>query len=296
MSEPRAIRSQSYIFKRYIWLMSLLYDNRSLSYEEISQKWMHSSVNQDDDRKPLPKRTFHDHIDAIADIFGVNITNQGKGDYKYFIENVDDLGKDVMRNWMLSNFSISNALSDSSDIRNRIFLQDIPSSKRWLSNIINAIREKAVIQIEYHSFTAGKIRPRDICPFFVKLYDNRWYVYARTEEDPTMKQYALDRMDCVTVLDKHFDFEPTAENSSAIQNSFGHQIYDDIKPQKILIKATDSAAKYLETLPLHNSQKRIKEVDEDGNKYVIFEYFFSPTPEFEVTLRKWGNQLERINN
>ena len=287
-SEIQTGRSQSYIFKRYIWLMSLLYDYKRLSFEEISQKWMRSSVNQDDDRKPLPKRTFHAHIEAISDIFGVIITNEGKGDYKYYIENIEDLDKGGLRSWILSNFSMSNALADSFDIRDRIILQDIPSSKRWLSTIITAIREKKVIEVEYHSFQKGQIPTMRLYPFFVKLYDNRWYMYAHSEYAGEMNHYALDRIDSILVLDEKFELEPTEKESFDVENCFGHNIDSKEKAQWIRIKAIGSAPDYLDTLPLHHTQ----EVEERGSDYVVYKYFFAPTTEFYANLCKWGRQLE----
>lgn len=281
-------RSQTYIFRRYIWLMSLLYDYGRLSYEEISQKWMRSSVNQEDDRKPLPKRTFHDHILAISDIFGVIITNDKKGDYKYFIENVNDLNKDELRNWMLGNFSMSNALADSADIRDRIILQDIPSSKRWLSTIITAIREKRVIKVDYHSFQKGQTPTMRLYPFFLKLYDNRWYMYAHSEYAGEMRHYALDRIDSIILLDEKFDLEPSEDETYNVEYSFGHNIDSKNKAQTIRIKATGFAPDYLDSLPLHRTQ----EVEERGDGFVIYKYFFAPTSEFYATLRKWGRQLE----
>ena len=34
MSNPKSIRSSSYVYKRYIWLVSVLYANKRLSYAE----------------------------------------------------------------------------------------------------------------------------------------------------------------------------------------------------------------------------------------------------------------------
>ena len=132
MAATKTPRSLSYVFKRYIWLISLLYDYKYLTYKEIANKWKRSSLN--DNGKSFPLRTFRDHIRAIQDVFGVSISNADG--YKYYIEDIEDVKSDGLRVWMLDNFSLSNALEDSRDIKERIFLQDIPSSKKWLSTII----------------------------------------------------------------------------------------------------------------------------------------------------------------
>ena len=287
----KAFRAQAYIFKRYIWLLSLLYDYKRLSYKEISLKWEHSSLN-DDDGNALPKRTFHDHINAIQEIFGISIKNENKGDYKYYIDNIDDITTNRLHSWMLDNFSICNALSNAKNIEDRILFQDIPSSKRWLSTIIDAINNKNILIVEYTSYTSGKTPTLQLCPLFVKLYENRWYVYAKSTDNDLMKHYALDRIDNVIVSEEQFDYEPSKEERYILDNCFGHSIYPGIDPQIIYLRATPKASKYLDSLPLHHSQEKVK----DEIDYVVYKYFFAPTPDFTNVLKKWRGQLSLISN
>lgn len=58
----------------------------------------------------------------------------------------------------------------------------------------------------------------------MKLYERRWYVYAREPEDPKMKVYALDRITALRATDEVFDFEPTYRDRESIEKSFGYQI------------------------------------------------------------------------
>lgn len=286
----KAFRAQSYIFKRYIWLLSVLYDYKRLSFQEISDKWAHSSLN-DDNGAALPKRTFHDHINAVQEIFGITIRNENKGDYKYYIENNDEIKCNTLHAWMLDNFSLSNALADAKEMSDRIFIQAIPSSKRWLSTIIEAIKNKQILLVEYTSYQKGKIPTLQLCPFFVKLYDNRWYVYAREADCDVMKHYALDRINDIKVSEEKFTFEPSTADRDNLEHCFGHSIYPDIKPETIYLKATTAAALYLDSLPLHNSQKKI----EEGEGYAIYSYFFAPTPDFKTALRKWKGRLIHLS-
>ena len=283
----KAYRNQAYLFKRYLWLISVLMDYKRLSYREISEMWARSSLN-DNPGTGLPRRTFYDHIDAIQEVFGVSIKNEGRGRYQYYVKNEEEIHSDVLRSWMLDNFSLGNVLLGARGIQNRIFLQDVPSSKRWLSIIIDAIKEKRVLHMEYTSFKLGKVPTLHLCPLFVKLYENRWYVYAHRMDDKTMKQYALDRIDYVAVTDEQFEDEPSDEEMASMAHCFGHSIYPDIKPRNIYVKASSKAAKFLDTLPLHASQVKIKEDDEGA----VYRYYFAPTPDFETKLKAWNGLLE----
>ena len=286
MATPKTPRSLSYVFKRYIWLISLLYDYKYLTYKEIADKWKRSLLN--DEGKSFPLRTFRDHIRAVQEVFGVTISNTDS--YKYHIEGIEDINSDTLRVWMLDNFSLSNALEDSRDIKDRIFLQDIPSSKKWLSTIIRSIRDKSVLLVEYSSYQKGKVPTLRLCPFFIKLYDNRWYLYARSIDNSKMKVYGLDRIVDILVSEEQFDFEPSDEEILSVKYSFGYMVYEDIRPCEIVIKAYGAASKYLDSLPLHSSQEKI----EEGDGYAVYKYYFAPTSEFQAVLRKLGGQLEVI--
>ena len=288
--DTKAYRNQAYLFKRYLWLISVLMDYKRLSYREISEMWARSSLN-DQPEAGLPRRTFYDHIDAIQEVFGVSIKNEGRGRYQYYVKNEEEIHSDVLRSWMLDNFSLGNVLLGAKGIQNRIFLQDIPSSKRWLSIIIDAIKEKRVLQMEYTSFKLGKVPTLFLCPLFVKLYENRWYVYAHRTDNKVMKQYALDRIDHIVVTDERFEDEPSDEELACMAHCFGHLIYPGIKPRNIYLKATSQAACFLDTLPLQASQVKVRE-DADG---AVFRYYSAPTSEFESKIKSWNGQLEVLS-
>ena len=103
------MRKLSTLIRRYVWLISTIHDAGRISYKEIEEKWMRSSLN--DQQIPFPLRTFHDHINAIQEVFDVNIVCDRSYGYKYYIENAEDLELNAVTRWMLNNFSVSNALS-----------------------------------------------------------------------------------------------------------------------------------------------------------------------------------------
>lgn len=63
---------------------------------------------------------------------------------------------------------------------------------------------------------------------------------------------------------------------------------DDCDMEKVKIKVSASQANYLRDLPLHKSQKEIKQTDE----YSIFELYLRPTFDFQQELLWNGEYLE----
>ena len=52
---------------RYVWLLNTLMQRKSLTFKEICDLWDKSNLS---DGKPLAVRTFHQHREAIAELFG----------------------------------------------------------------------------------------------------------------------------------------------------------------------------------------------------------------------------------
>jgi len=130
---------QSSLFNRYIWLVDTIYSAGKISFEDISRKWENSSWN--DDHEPLPKKTFRRHINEIEEFFQIEIECDRKDDYKYYIAYADDIEKGGVRTWLINTFAVNNFINESHQLKRRILFEDIPSGQRYLTPIIEAMRD-----------------------------------------------------------------------------------------------------------------------------------------------------------
>ena len=71
---------------KHIWLIRQL-QKKSMTFEEINEKWLRDRRGTEDENIPIIKRTFHNHINAIRKEYGIDIVC-GSG-YKYYIDNPD---------------------------------------------------------------------------------------------------------------------------------------------------------------------------------------------------------------
>ncbi len=275
--------------KRYFWLVDTIYRHAPLSFKEIAERWKQSSL-YDNDRKGLAIRTFHNHREAVEELFHVRIVCDERTN-KYYIENQGELAKNGLSSWLLNAFSMSNILAESQSLGNRIHVEEIPSAQHHLTELLSAMRENRCVKVTYQPFAAEAPFELLLQPLFVKLYDRRWYLYANKPSDEKIKLYALDRMHAVKVQDERFvlpaDFDPEAYT----RNAFGVAIYDEIAPCTIRIRANGGLAAYLRTLPLHASQREVATT----NRYAEFEYFVAPTQEFYLKLMSYGRQIEVLS-
>lgn len=273
-------------FKSYIWLLETLQSRGPLTLNEIKDLWMRSSIN--DDGKELATRTFANHVAAIADIFGIDIVCDRR-DNTYHIDNEDDLGGSGIRDWLMEALSLNNLINESTSLRTRLLFESEPSSHRFLKDIIKAIRDDRMLEVNYQSFKMDAPKDFLLEPFCLKEYKRRWYLFARKHGiDKEPHSFALDRMNSVVVSEKPFTAPKNFDAQTFFNNRYGVLYYDGEKPTHIKLKVCPHQAKYFRTLPLHSSQKET----EKNADYSIFSYYLTPNYDFIHDVLYYGDDVE----
>ena len=271
-------------FDRYIWLIDTINRHGHISFKEISYLWAHSPINKLGENY-LPERTFHNHREAILDTFGIEIKcDRSLG---YYIANSEDMEEDGIRRWLLESLSMNNLLNESRDMRDRIIFEEIPSSQRWLTAIVNAMRDNKTIEMTYQSFNRTEPATFEAHPWCLKLFKQRWYLLARSEAYKEPRIYALDRIRAVSETQNALKIPKKFKADEFFSHYFGI-IVDDCQPETIQLKVEASQVKYYKSLPLHSSQREISSTDE----YTIFEYKLVPTFDFEQEVLSKGPWVE----
>ena len=274
-------------FTSYIWLLETLQSRGSLTLNEIKDLWMRSSIN--DEGKELATRTFANHVSAIADIFGIDIVCDRK-DNTYHIDNEDDLGGSGIRDWLMEALSLNNLINESASLRTRLLFESEPSSHRFLKDIIKAIRDDRMLEVNYQSFKMDAPGDFLLEPFCLKEYKRRWYLFARAHKGGYTEphSFALDRMNSVAVSEKPFTVPKSFDAQSFFNTRYGVLQYEGEKPAHIKLKVCARQAKYFRTLPLHSSQKETEKTE----NYSIFTYYLTPNYDFIHDVLYYGDDVE----
>ena len=277
-------------FDRYIWLIDLVHRSGHISFEEIDRSWQFSHYNKT--RERLPQRTFFNHLDAIYDIFRIEIKcDRSLG---YYIANSDDLEGDDIRQWLLESLSLNNLLNETKDMRDRILFEKIPSSQKWLSVIVNAMRDGKAAKITYKSFWRDEESTFVAYPYCLKLFKQRWYMLATSAGVDDLWIYALDeRMINVVQTEEKYSIPKKFDAEEFFSNYFGVIIGTDWEPQEVKIKVVNNQVRYFDTLPLHISQQKVEE--ESDEKYTIYKYHLAPTHDFKKEIMSWGPDVEVLS-
>ena len=104
-----------------------------------------------------------------------------------------------------------------------------------------------------------------VYPYLLKEFRNRWFLFASKCEDMTLQTLALDRIVSVDVVENipwrenpDFDTEHYFDDIIGVTKPVG------AKPHVITFWASPTTCKYIETKPLHPSQKLLNE-NADGS-------------------------------
>ena len=266
-------------FKRYIWLIDLINRRKYVSFKEISDAWRRSPLNETGE--PLSERTFFNHKDAIAEVFGIEILNdRGLG----FYIGHSNVGSSETSDWMLHTLCINNVLHENADMKDRILMEKTPSSERFLTDIISAMRDSKVINLCYQSFRRPEPHSFNVQPYCVKYFKQRWYMLGNS--DLGLRIYSLDRFVDMEELEDRFELPKDFDAKEYFRNYFGVIIGE--APEDIRLRVVPDQVKYFRTLPLHGSQKET--VQEDGSS--VFSYHIAPTFDFVQEILSHGADVE----
>jgi predicted DNA-binding transcriptional regulator YafY len=208
--------------------------------------------------------------------------------YQYYFSNPGELADHSIESWLLSTMTVNVALADSSTVKDRITLENVPEGEQFLPVIIKAIRLNRRLHMRYQRFGC-EVSEKTVEPYVLKLWGRRWYLLVFTGHH--MATYSLDRMLSVEMTDENFEM-PADFSSEQFFGEYYGVLTDETTPlTHVVVRAYGKTANYLRTLPLHHSQ-RVADVTDD---YTDFMLDIRPTPDFIGELLKYDRGLEVLS-
>ena len=269
---------------RYVWLLNTLMQRKSLTFKEICDLWDRSSLS---DGKPLALRTFHQHREAIAELFGVEIVCD-VATYKYSIASPEELKNNSAQQWLFNSFAISNTIEAGRNMKDRILFEEIPSGAEFAQTVVDAMQQNRVLFVDYKPFQGEKFELY-LQPYAMRVYNQRWYVVGRFKESGAIRNIALDRILRMEITDEVFVLPEDFDASDYYAHTVGIFVNEALKPQRVVLRTFGVSTEYMRTVPLHPSQR---EIATNGNESSDFEYYLNLTPELTGKLLSKGDRVE----
>jgi len=160
----------------------------------------------------------------------------------------------------------------------------------FFTELFNAIQYKKTLNISYQSFSQEK--PIQMClhPYFLKQYNNRWFLFGLNENMNSISNLALDRIIEVKENNRKFIENVTVDFEEYFEDVVGVTVTENKKPIKILLQISKQLFPYVESKPIHGSQK-LKERNDEG---AIIELSLQLNYEFISLIFSYGEKVTVI--
>ena len=277
-------------YNKYIWLVDTIRSAGKITKEDIDRKWVSSSYNENHESR-FPERTFFRCKNDIMSLFDIEIKCDRANGSVYYIDESDSNSQ--TKQWLLSQFAMSQSLDTSRELRDCILYEPIPAGTEYLTTIVDAIRDSRMLHVTHLRFDSTEA-PHIFffAPYCLKVFKQRWYMLGMVEEivetgKPASKEpkiYALDRVHHLELLDRHFKRPKNFDAHAYFANFYGVFCGQQYKPEFVRARVQPLSAKFLRSLPLHHSQKEVEPC--------VFEWYIAPTLDFIQQLRTYGSELE----
>jgi len=202
--------------KRYIWLIDTIRSSNGITFEEINDRWMHSSLN--DEGKPIPLRTFHDHRSAIQEEFDIEIQCDRRDNTYRIADEFNEYGS--IKSNLIDALVLDNAIREKPSLNDSIVFND-NFHQESLPMLVRSIKEHRTIQFKYkRDYTSIRemqarmgVPMEEWAPDIVKYlefepyglyFSTLWFVVGRIASNDTIHIYALHRILGINFLDKHY--------------------------------------------------------------------------------------------
>lgn len=168
---------------------------------------------------------------------------------------------------------------------NNAYLEGI----EYLGKLYHYILYKQPLCITYQPFKSDKPTKFILHPYYLKQYNNRWFLFGLNDQYKTISNLALDRIKVIE--EDKISYIPNSlyeDFNEYFEDIIGVTLPPEAKKEKIILQFSSSAAPYVISKPLHHSQKRISY----DNGVLIMSIEVIPNYELESLVLSFGERVQ----
>jgi predicted DNA-binding transcriptional regulator YafY len=254
------------------------------SFSEVASYLERQSELEDYDFA-ISKRTFKRDTEDIFSLYSIEI----KYDFTRKVYYIEDEGDTAKSDRLLEAFDTLYVLNMTEDLSNYIHLERIrPKGTDNLYGLIHAIKNKLMIQFDYEKYWDDAITHRQVEPYALKEFKNRWYLLGKAANDSYVKTFALDRMTELEITNTKFEVLPSFNIKEMFKYCYGIITPKDQQPEEIILSFYPKQGKYIKSHPLHESQEIV--VDNEDELQIKLKLYI--THDFKMGLLSYGENVK----
>lgn len=156
-----------------------------------------------------------------------------------------------------------------------------------LSSLYKAIINEQVLRVEYQDFKSEKPFKVTFHPYYLKQYNNRWFVFGLNEElDIETWNMALDRIISIKQIQGSYK-STNFDWNEYFYDIIGVTKRTDEDVEEVVLEFSQKSAPYVQTKPLHATQKT-----EEKDSKLIVKIEVIPNYELESLILSFGENVK----
>jgi predicted DNA-binding transcriptional regulator YafY len=167
------------------------------------------------------------------------------------------------------------------------------TGSHWIERLYKAIESKEPLRLAYQQFGEKEVT-HNVSPYLLKQYNRRWFLLAKTNRSVSCTTFPLDRIKQVDRSKHPFEPYPGDQPEEFFEDIVGVINDPDREPMEILLEVDPSRFPYLDSKPIHDSQKRLS-VDADTLGWHRIRFLLKPNYEFYAILLSHGDKVKVIS-
>ena len=160
--------------------------------------------------------------------------------------------------------------------------------QEYFSTIFEAITKRTVLKIQYKDFKSLEPYNFIIHPYYLKEYNNRWFLFGLNDERQELTNIALDRIQSLEAFKKDFQENTQYDFNEYFDDIIGVSLTKNREPEKVELFITNGLYPYIETKPLHGSQRVVSRNDNG----VIIQIEVIVNHELEQLIMSYGESMK----
>ena len=154
--------------------------------------------------------------------------------------------------------------------------------------LYNSIVNQQVLKIYYKSFKRDYIIENEIHPYFLKQYNNRWFLFGWNSQIGDISNMPLDRISKIELGNSACVLREVPDMEEYFEDIIGVTLHKDAPTEKILLKVAKQLLPYIETKPIHGSQKVKMRFDD----YSVVQLELKANRELLSLILSYGDEIE----
>lgn len=146
----------------------------------------------------------------------------------------------------------------------------------FFTPLFEYINRRQPVVINYQTYK-GTVIIAVVHPYFLKQYNQRWYLFGRNDEYGNISNFPLDRINTIEQSEVTYIPNEDIDFQTYFDNVIGVSVDHSTKPEEIEILVSPEQLPYILSKPLHHTQKVLQN-NPDGSAIISI----TVIPNFEL--------------